>query len=113
MVVVLYGLYFFFNLQFLINVAIINILKANRTNNVLQNITHKTKDRETRIPLKPVCYGRVNGSCSTCGTVVIKYVNDLRKDGGVFPTYKSDCHNIREILPKVKLRTGILTMSWG
>jgi hypothetical protein len=58
---------------------------------------HKTKDRATRIPLKTVCYGRVNGSCSTRNTVVIKYASALRKDGGVFPTYKSDCHNIREI----------------
>ena len=94
-------------------VASINIYKAKRTNNVLQNITHKSKDRATRIPLKTVCYGRVNGTCSTCGSLVIKYVSALRKDGGLFPTYKSDCHNIPEILPKMKLRTGILTISWG
>jgi hypothetical protein len=42
---------------------------ANRTNNDLQNITHKTKERVTRTPLKTEgelrCSGRVGSSCST------------------------------------------------
>ena len=44
----------------------------NRTNNDLQITTHKTKDRVTRILLKPGgelrCFGRVSSSCSTSGT---------------------------------------------
>jgi hypothetical protein len=43
-----------------------------RTNNDLQNITHKTKDRVTRTPLKTgdeLRYsGRESSSCSTSGT---------------------------------------------
>jgi hypothetical protein len=48
--------------------------KDKRTNNDLQNIIQKTKDRATRIPLKTggrgelECSGRVSNSCSTCGT---------------------------------------------
>jgi hypothetical protein len=46
--------------------------KDKRTNNDLQNITHKTKDRVTRVPLKTrdelMCSGRVGSSCSTSGT---------------------------------------------
>jgi len=42
------------------------------TNNYLQNITHETKDRVTRIPLKTGderrCSERASSSCSTCGT---------------------------------------------
>jgi hypothetical protein len=45
---------------------------AKRTNNDLQNITHKTKDRVTQTPLKTRselgCSGRVSNSCSTSGT---------------------------------------------
>jgi hypothetical protein len=46
--------------------------KDERTNNDLQNITHKkTKDRVTRTPLKSMgelrCSGRVRSSCSTSG----------------------------------------------
>ena len=43
--------------------------KNKRANNDLQNITHKTKDRVTRTPLKTgrgdelMCSGRVNSSC--------------------------------------------------
>jgi len=44
---------------------------ANRTNNELQNITHKTTDRVTRAPLRTGgglgCSGRVIRSCSTSG----------------------------------------------
>jgi len=40
-----------------------------KTNNDLQNIIHKTKDRVTRTPLKTGsehrCSGRVGNSCST------------------------------------------------
>jgi hypothetical protein len=43
-----------------------------RTNNDLQNITHKTKDRVTRAPLKTGgelrFSRRVSSSCSTSGT---------------------------------------------
>jgi hypothetical protein len=43
--------------------------KYKRTNKDLQNITHKTKDRVTRTPLKTGvelrCSGRVGSSCST------------------------------------------------
>jgi len=46
--------------------------KDKRTNNDLQNITQKTKDRVTRTPLKTggelLCSGRVGRSCSTSGT---------------------------------------------
>ena len=46
--------------------------KFKRTNNDLQNITHTTKDRETRTPQKTGielrCSGRVSSSCSTNGT---------------------------------------------
>ena len=42
------------------------------TNNDLQNITHETKDRAKRTPLKIGgelrCSGRASSSCSTCGT---------------------------------------------
>jgi len=46
--------------------------KCKRTNNNLQNITYKTKDRVTRITLKTGdelrCSGRVGSSCSTSDT---------------------------------------------
>ena len=46
--------------------------KDNRTNNHLQNITQKTKDRARRTSLKTMgehrCSGRVCSSCSTCDT---------------------------------------------
>jgi hypothetical protein len=45
--------------------------KRKRTNNGLQNIAQKIKDRATRTPLKSggelVCCGRLGISCSTCG----------------------------------------------
>ena len=45
--------------------------KGKGTNNVLQNITHKTKDRVTRTQPKPGCElrcsTRVSSSCSTSG----------------------------------------------
>jgi len=48
--------------------------KDKRTNNNLQNITHKSKDRITRTPLKTGgehrCAGKVNSTCSTSGTHV-------------------------------------------
>ena len=42
------------------------------TNNDLQNITHKTKDRIKRTPLKTgMNFGRVaSNSCSTSGTAI-------------------------------------------
>jgi hypothetical protein len=46
--------------------------KDKRTNNDQQNVSQKTKDRATRIPLKTGnelrCAGRVSSLCSTCGT---------------------------------------------
>ena len=46
--------------------------KDKRTNNDLQNITYKTKDRVTWTPLKTggelMCFGRVGSSCSTRDT---------------------------------------------
>jgi hypothetical protein len=46
--------------------------KYKRTNNGLQNITQKTKDRATRNKLNTgdelLCSGRVGSSCSTSGT---------------------------------------------
>ena len=46
--------------------------KNQRTNNDLQNITHKTKHQVARISLKTRvelrCFGRVGSSCSTSGT---------------------------------------------
>ena len=46
--------------------------KDKRTNNDMQNITHKTKDRGTRTPLniggKLRCSWRVGSSCSASGT---------------------------------------------
>ena len=56
--------------------------KDKRTNNDLQNTTHKTKDRVTRTPLKTGgelrCSGRVSSSCFTSG---ISRVNLLYKHG--------------------------------
>jgi hypothetical protein len=47
------------------------MVKRKRTNNDLRNITHKTKDRVTRTPLKTrddlMCSGKVSSSCSTGG----------------------------------------------
>ena len=46
--------------------------KRQKTNNYLQNSTHKTKDRVTRTSLKTgnelMCSGRVSSSCSINGT---------------------------------------------
>ena len=46
-----------------------------RTNNDLQNITHKNKDGATRTTLNTgdelMCSGRVSSSSSTCGLVVL------------------------------------------
>ena len=54
--------------------------KIKRTNNDLQNITQKTKDRATAIPLKPGgelgCSGRVNSSYSTSGTHLVTLVTN-------------------------------------
>ena len=51
-----------------------------RTNNDLQNITHKTKDRVTRTPLKPgdelMCSGRAGSSCSASGTFRVNLVTN-------------------------------------
>jgi hypothetical protein len=57
--------------------------KSKRTNNDLQNMTHKSKDRVTQTPLKtgdePGAPGRVSSSCSTSGTRrVILVTNPLK-----------------------------------
>jgi hypothetical protein len=67
-----------------------------KTNNDLQNITHKTKDRVTRTKLKTVnelrCSGRVSSSCSTSGTHRVTLVtnpvisHEWGKDREVFST---------------------------
>ena len=49
--------------------------KGKGTNNDLQNITQKTKDRVTRTPLKT---GRVNSSCSTSGTRRVTLVTNTK-----------------------------------
>ena len=55
--------------------------KDKRTNNNLQNITQKTKDRATRTPLKPGgelrCTERVNNFCSTCDTRRVTLTNPV------------------------------------
>ena len=55
--------------------------KGQRTNNNLQNITHKTKDPATRTPLKtggePRWSGRVGSSCSTCDNRGVTLVTNL------------------------------------
>ena len=54
--------------------------KDKSTNNNLQNITHKTKDRVTRTPLKPggelMCSRRVSSSCSTSDTRRVNLVTN-------------------------------------
>jgi hypothetical protein len=55
--------------------------KGQRTNNNLQNITHRTRDRATRTPLKtggePRCSGRVGSSCSTCDNRGVTLVTNM------------------------------------
>ena len=57
------------------------ITKRKRTNNDLQNITHKTKERATRTPLKTgdeLRWSRwVSNSCSTGGTRHVTLVTNL------------------------------------
>ena len=52
--------------------------KDKRTNNDLQNITHKTKDRVTRTPLKiggdPMCSGRVGTNNALADKVIQKKI---------------------------------------
>ena len=54
--------------------------KRKSTNNDLQNIQKKPKDRVTRTTLKTVvefrCFGRVNSACSTSGTRRINLVTN-------------------------------------
>jgi len=55
--------------------------KRKSTNNDLQNITHKTKDRVTRTPLNTRgelrCSGRVGSSCSTSGTRRVTLITNV------------------------------------
>jgi hypothetical protein len=70
--------------------------KRKRTNNDLQNITHKTKDQVRRTPLKTRgevrWSGRVGSSCSTSGTHRVNLVTnpvtsyEWGKDREVFTT---------------------------
>jgi hypothetical protein len=62
------------------------MIKRKRTNNDLQYITQKTKDRATRTPLKTGselrCPRRASGSCSTSGTrrvTLVKHSVKLRE----------------------------------
>jgi hypothetical protein len=56
--------------------------KDKRTNNDLQNITYKTKDRVTRTLLKTEgelrCSGRVSSSCSASGTHRVTLVTNSK-----------------------------------
>jgi hypothetical protein len=56
----------------MINYTIANRKKENRTKMIYSITTQKTKDRPTGAPLNTRvefgCSGRVNSSCSTCGT---------------------------------------------
>ena len=53
--------------------------KDKRTNNDLQNIAQKTKDRATRNTTKTrgwtECSGRANSCCSTCDTLQVMYTS--------------------------------------
>jgi hypothetical protein len=63
--------------------------KRKSTNNDLQSITHQTKDRVTRTPLKSgVCTGRVGSSCTRHDTLA-----------------KTNRHDITQILLQVALNT--------
>ena len=72
------------------------MIKRKSTNNDLQNITHKTKDRVTWTTLKTRselrCSGRVSSSCSTSGTRRVNLVtnsvinHEWGKDREVFTT---------------------------
>ena len=54
--------------------------KGKKTNTDPQNITHKTKDRVARTPIKTGvelrCSGRVSSSCSTSGTRRVNLVTN-------------------------------------
>jgi hypothetical protein len=75
------------------------MVKRKSTNNDLQNITHKTKDRVTRTPLKTGaeirCFARVSSSCSTSGT----HRNDLKMNIIFYFIYslknKNKCRNFQ------------------
>ena len=55
-----------------------NTMTQRKRPTVINKNTRKTKDRETRTPLKTggelVCYGRVGSSCSTRGTHLVTFV---------------------------------------
>ena len=75
------------------------MVKRKSTNNNLPNITHKTKDRVTRTPLKTGaeirCFARVSSSCSTSGT----HRNDLKMNIIFYFIYslknKNKCRNFQ------------------
>ena len=74
-----------------------------KTNNDLQNNTHKTKDRVTRIPLKTGgelrCSGRVRNSCSTSGTRRVnakRHWYQLIWRSCVMPVYVNHANNINK-----------------
>ena len=54
--------------------------KRKKTNNDLQNSTHKANDQDTRTPLKTGgelrCPGRVGSSCSASGTRCVNLVTN-------------------------------------
>jgi hypothetical protein len=69
------------------------------TNNGLQNITHKTKDRVTQTPLEtggePMCSGGMGSSCSNSG--IRQNVNEASNVGGSDLLSVGDGHSIRYI----------------
>ena len=71
-----------------------------RTNNDLQNITHKTKDRVTRIPTKTWgelrCPGKENSPCSTKGIRRVTLIISIKT--------KRLLHNIFHIGPGISPR---------
>jgi hypothetical protein len=68
--------------------------KCKSTNDDMQNIHIKTKNRVTRKPLKNGnelrCSGRVNSSCSTSGTRRVNVVKN--------PVLSHECEKDREVL---------------
>ena len=66
--------------------------KRKSTNNDPQNVTHKTKDRVTRTPLKTGgelnCSGMASGSCSTSDTCRVTLVTNTGFQAGpYFPNF--------------------------
>jgi hypothetical protein len=81
----------------------VKIKRDKKTNNDLQNNTHKTKDRVTRTPLKTGgelrCSGRVRNSCSTSGNRRVnakRHWYQLIWRSCVMPVYVNHANNINK-----------------